>query len=127
LAGDRHDFEAELGQLRAEIEGLSKLPSLSSEFVSWLSKLSDLVKARFGGDSDEMLQLRAISPELPSEFYDSVGKRIVSLGLGRNSTNQLLMGLNRDLPQAVFKKRLYDYDDLIAAMIIGLRPATDQL
>jgi hypothetical protein len=127
LAGDRPDFEAELGRLRAEITNLSNLPALSSEFVDWLSKLLDLVKAHFGAESDELRQFRAISPELPSEFYDSIGERIGLLGLDRNSTNRLLMGLNRDLPQAIFKRRLYDYDDLIASMIVGLRPATDRL
>jgi hypothetical protein len=127
LAPDCTDLEAELGRLRAEIANLSNLPALSSEFVDWLGKLLDLVKARFGADSDEMRRLRAISPELPSEFYDSIGERIGLVGLDRNSTNRLLIGLNRDLPQEIFRRRLYDYDDLMASMIVGLRPATDRL
>jgi hypothetical protein len=123
LAGDRLDFEAGLSRLRAEIAGLSNRPALSPEFVKWLGKLLDLVKACFGPDSDEMRQLRAISPELPSEFYDSIEARIGSLGLDSKSADRLLAGLNRDLPQTIFRNRLYDYDDLIASMILGLRPA----
>ena len=123
MPGDRLDFEAGLSQLRAEIAGFSSLPALSPEFVNWLGKLLELVKACFGPDSDEMRQLRAISPELPSEFYDSIGARIGSLGLDSKSADRLLAGLNRDSPQAIFRKRLHDYDDLIASMIVGLRPA----
>ena len=123
MAGDRAGFEAALSELRAEIAGLANLPALSPEFVNWLGRLFDLVKAGFGPDSDEIRQLRAISPELPSEFYDSIAARIGSLGLDRKLTNQLLTGLNKDQPEAVFRRRLYDYDDLIASMIVSLRSA----
>jgi hypothetical protein len=122
LVDDRFDFEVRLSQLRAEIAGLSDLAPLSPEFGKWLEKLFNVVRACFGLDSSEMRQLRAISPELPSEFYDSIEARIGSLGLDNKSTNQLLTGLNRDSHQAIFKKRLHDYDDLIASMIIGFRP-----
>jgi hypothetical protein len=123
LVGDRSNFESELSELRAEIANLANLPALSPEFVTWLSKLFGLVKECFGPDSDEMGQLRAISPELPSEFYDSISARIDALGLDRETTNQLLTGLNRDVPQAIFRQRLYGYDDLIASMIFSLRSA----
>jgi hypothetical protein len=110
--------------LRTEIASLSNLPALSPAFASRLGKLLDLVKACFGPDSDEVRQLRKISPELPAEFYDGAAARIGSLGLegklglDSKSTNQLLTGLNRDSPEAVFRKRLYAYDDLIASMIV---------
>jgi hypothetical protein len=123
LVADRSDFKVELDRLRAEIASLLNLPALSREFVSWLGKLLDLVKGHFGPDSDELRQLREISPELSVEFYDSIGARIGSLGLDGKLTNQLLMRLNRDIPELVFRKRLYDYDDLIASMTVGPRPA----
>jgi hypothetical protein len=123
LTVDNSSFEVELSQLRAEIARLRELPALSPEFVSRLGRLFGLVEACFGPDSDEMRQLRATSPELPSEFYDSIAARLGSLGLDEKATSRLLTGLNRDLPQTIFRNRLYDYDDLIASMIVGLRPS----
>jgi len=78
--GDRSSIESELNQLRAEIPTLLNLPALSPEFSNWLGKLFTLVKADFGWNSEEIHQLRAISPELPSEFYDSVEKRLGAMG-----------------------------------------------
>jgi hypothetical protein len=97
------------------------LPALSREFTTWLSKLFALVEAGFGINSDEMRQLRAISPELPSEFYDSVADRLGAVGLSEKWKSHLLTKLNKDVPETIFMRRLYDYEDLIAAMIHGLR------
>jgi hypothetical protein len=94
---------------------------LSLEFATWLSKLLALVEAGFGINSDEMRQLRAISPELPSEFYDRVADRLGAVRFSEKERNYLLTILNKDVPEAIFMRRLYDYDDLIAAMIHGLR------
>jgi hypothetical protein len=123
---DHSGIEGNLNQLRAEIATLRNLPALSPEFASWLRKLFALVKVGFGRNSDEMGQLCAISPELPSEFYDSVADRLDALGLDEKSKNQLLSRLNNDVPEAIFERRLHDYDDLIAAMIHGLRSRSGQ-
>jgi hypothetical protein len=80
LASDHSSVEYKLNQLRAEIATLRNLPVLSLEFTIWLSKLFALVEAGFGINSDEMRQLRAISPELPSD-YDSVADRLDAVGL----------------------------------------------
>jgi hypothetical protein len=72
LARERSSIEDDLDQLRTEIAALRNFPPLSPQFVTWLGNLLLLVEGRFGVSSDEMRQLRAISPELPSEFYDSV-------------------------------------------------------
>ena len=87
----------------------------------WHGKLFSLVEAGFGADSDEMRNLRAISPELPSEFYDSVADRLGSLALDDKLKSELLAKLQKDTPEAVFRRRLYDYDDFIAALLLGLR------
>ena len=100
---------------------LRNLPALSLEFTTWLGKLFTLVEASFGINSDEMRDLQAISPELPSEFYDSVAGRLAAMGLSEKWKSQLLTKLNKDGPETIFMRRLYDYDDLIAAMIHGLR------
>jgi hypothetical protein len=121
LASDHSSIEYKLNQLRAEIVALRNLPALSQEFTTWLSKLFALVEAGFGINSDEMHQLRAISPELPSEFYDSVADRLGAMGLSEKLKSQLLTKLNKDVPETIFMRRLYDYDDFIAAMIHGLR------
>jgi hypothetical protein len=118
---DRSRIEYELRQLRAEIATILKFPALSPEFVTWLGKLFALVQASFGSNSDEMRQLREISPELPSEFYDSVADRLVSLGSNGKQASELLSRLYQDTPQTIFRRRMYDYDDLIAAMIINLQ------
>jgi hypothetical protein len=121
LIRDQSSIEYKLSQLRAEIATLRNLPALSLEFATWLSKLLALVEAGFGINSDEMRQLRAISPELPSEFYDRVADRLGAVGFSEKERNYLLTTLNKDVPEAIFMRRLYDYDDLIAAMIHGLR------
>lgn len=121
MVGEHSDIEIDLGQLRAEIATLAELPALSPQFSAWLRKLYRLVETNFGVHSDEMRQLRAISPELPSEFYDSVATRIESLGMDEKLTKTLLMALNKEGPQKIFKQRLSDYDELIATMIHGLR------
>lgn len=118
---DRNTIELELNELRGEITTLANLPVLSPRFVSWLGKLFALVETGFGADSNEMRELRAIAPELPSEFYDSVAERLRSLRLGENSTRQLLAKLHQDIPKAVFSRRLRDYDEFIKALILGLR------
>ena len=120
MVSERSGIE-ELGQLRAEIATLVDLPALSPQFSAWLRKLYEVVEANFGVQSDEMRQLRAISPELPSEFYDSIATRLESLGLNEKLTNALLLALNKDGPQKVFKQRLHDYEELITTMIHGLQ------
>ena len=121
MASGHSSIEYKLNQLRAEIAALRNLPALSLEFTTWLSKLFALVEAGFGINSDEMHQLRAISPELPSEFYDSVADRLGAMGLSEKWKSHLLTKLNKDGPETIFMRRLYDYDGLIAAMIHGLR------
>ena len=121
MASGHSSIEYKLNQLRAEIAALRNFPALSLEFTTWLSKLFALVEAGFGINSDEMRNLRAISPELPSEFYDSVADRLGAMGLSEELHSQLLTKLNKDVPETIFVRRLYDYDDLIAAMIHGLR------
>jgi hypothetical protein len=121
LASDHSSIEYKLNQLRAEVATLRNLPALSREFTTWLSKLFALVEAGFGINSVEMRQLRAISPELPSEFYDSVADRLGAVGLSEKWKSHLLTKLNKDIPETIFMRRLYDYEDLIAAMIHGLR------
>jgi hypothetical protein len=120
---DRRGVEDQLNQLRPEIATLLNLPVLSPEFTAWLDKLFVVVKAGFGVNSDEMRQLRAISPELPSEFYDSVAERLGSLVSDEDRRNQLLAKLHNDVPQTIFRRRLHEYDDLIGAMIHGLQRA----
>jgi len=121
LASDHSSIEYKLDQLRGEIATLRNLPVLSLEFTDWLSRLFALVEVSFGINSDELRDLRAIFPELPSEFYDSVAGRLGAVGLSEKEKNCLLTILNKDVPEAIFMRRLYDYDDLIAAMIHGLR------
>ena len=121
MASDHSSIEYKLNQLRAEIATLRNLPALSREFTTWLGKLHELVEASFGINSDEMRDLQAISPELPSEFYDSVAGRLGAMRLSEKLKSQLLTKLNKDGPETIFVRRLYDYDDLIAAMIHGLR------
>jgi hypothetical protein len=121
LASDHSSIEYKLEELRAEIAALQNLPALSLEFTIWLSKLFALVEAGFGINSDEMRQLRAISPELPSEFYDSVADKLDAVGLSEKWKSHLRTKLNKDVPETIFMRRLYEYDDLIAAMTHGLR------
>lgn len=121
MVSGRSDIEDDLGRLRAEIASLADLPALSPQFSAWLRNLHEVVEANFGAHSDEMRQLRAISPELPSEFYDSVATRLESLGMDEKLTKALLMALNKDGPQKVFKQHLYDYGELIASIILGLQ------
>jgi hypothetical protein len=120
LVGERSVIE-DLSRLRAEIATLADLPALSPQFSAWLRNLHGVVKANFGAHSDEMRQLCAISPELPSEFYDSIATRLESLGLNEKLTNALLLALNKDGPQNVFKQRLHDYEELITTIIQGLQ------
>lgn len=94
---------------------------MSLEFAIWLSKLFALGEAGFGINSDELCDLRAISPELPSEFYDSIADRLDEVGLSEKMKNQLLTKLNKDGPETIFMRRLYEYDGLIATMIHELR------
>ena len=121
MVSDHSSIEDKLNRLRAEIATLRNLPALSLEFTTWLCKLFALVEAGFGINSDEMRQLRAISPELPSEFYDSVADRLGAMGLSEKWKSHLLAKLNKDGPETLFRRRLYEYDDLVAAMIHGLR------
>jgi hypothetical protein len=114
---DNNALEDELNKLRAEIATLLELPALSRDFGNWLNKLFEFVKAHFGADSAEMRELRTISPELPSEFYDHVSEKLETLGLGENWKNELLTKLNRDTPKTIFDKRLYEYDSFIASLI----------
>jgi hypothetical protein len=120
LASDHSSIEYKLEELRAEIAALRNLPALSLEFTIWLSKLFALVEAGFGINSDEMRQLRAISPELPSEFYDSVADRLGAVGLSEKWKSHLLTKLNKDVPETFFRRQLHEYDEFIAAMIHGL-------
>lgn len=118
---DRSDIERQLDELRQEIAQLRDLPVLSAEFTVWLGKLAASVAAFFGTNSQEMRDLRAISPEFPSEFYDSVSDRLGLLQLDDAMKNQLLSKLYLDVPKAIFRRRLHEYDDLIGAVIHGLR------
>ena len=121
MVSDHSSIEYKLNQLRAEIVTLRNLPALSLEFTTWLSKLFALVEAGFGINSEEMRQLRAISPELPSEFYDSVAGRLGAMGLSEELESQLLTKLNKDAPETFFRRRLDEYNEFLAAMIHGLR------
>ena len=121
MENDRRGIEHELNELRNEIATILNLPVLSPEFVIWLGKLFVLVESTFGVNSDEMRELRAISPELSSEFYDSMADRLDSLGLDDKLKRQILTKLYTDIPQTIFSRRLHDYDDLIAAIIQGIR------
>jgi hypothetical protein len=121
LVSDHSSIEYKLNQLRAEIATLRNLPALSLEFTDWLSRLFALVEVSFGINSDEMRDLQAISPELPSEFYDSVAGRLGPMQLSEKLKSQLLTKLNKDAPETFFRRRLDDYDDFIAALIHGLR------
>jgi hypothetical protein len=123
---DHVAIERRLSELQSEIVALTKLGMLSPQFVVWLGKLFSLVQLGFGANSNEMLELRAIAPELPSEFYDSVAGRLISLGLDEGMTRQLLAKLHQDIPEAFFKRRLHDYDEFIAALIMGLRSQRDR-
>jgi hypothetical protein len=114
---DNNGLDDELKKLRAEIATLLELPPLSREFGVWLDKLFEFVRARFGPDSAETRELRTISPELPSEFYDHVSEKLQTLGLGESWKNELLTKLNRNTPKAIFDKRLYEYDSFIASLI----------
>lgn len=96
MASDHSSIENKLNQLRAEIAALRNLPALSLEFTTWLSKLFALVEAGFGINSDEMHQLRAISPELPSEYYDSVADRLGAMELSEKWKSRLLTKLIKD-------------------------------
>ncbi|MGB6174893.1 MAG: hypothetical protein WBF43_00800 [Methylocella sp.] len=121
MASDHSSIEYKLNRLHAEIATLRNLPAMSLEFTTWLSKLFALVEAGFGINSDEMHRLRAISPELPNEFYDSVADRLGAMGLSEKWKSHLLTKLNKDVPETNLMCRLHDYDDLIAAMIRGLQ------
>jgi hypothetical protein len=121
LVSDHSSIEYKLNQLRAEIATLRNLPALSQEFTTWLGKLFTLVEAGFGINSDEMRELQAISPELPSEFYDSVAGRLGAMGLSEKWKSQLLTKLNKDAPETFFRRRLDEYNEFLAAMIHGLR------
>ena len=121
MVSDHSSIEYKLNQLRAEIVTLRNLPALSLEFTTWLGKLFTLVEASFGINSDEMRDLQTISPELPSEFYDSVAGRLGAVGLSEKLHNQLVTKLNKDVPETFFRRQLHEYDDLITAMIHGLR------
>jgi len=114
----------ELKSLRAEIVHLRILPALSSEFTAWVSKFFTIVKLIFGDNSSELSQLKALSPELPSEFYDTVAQRLLSINLTDKQRDELLLNLFRDLPEAQFRERLYEYDDLITAMINSLESSS---
>jgi len=61
---DRRGIEPELNALRDPIAALAKVPVLSPQFTTWLGKLFSLVEANFGTDSDEIRNLRTISPVL---------------------------------------------------------------
>ena len=121
MVSDHSSIEYKLNQLRAEVATLRNLPALSLEFTNWLSRLFALVEVSFGINLDELRDLRAISPELPSEFYDSVAGRLGALGLSAKLKSHLLTKLNKDGPETIFMRRLYDYDALLAAVIHGLR------
>lgn len=114
-------IESDLGQLRSEIPALLDLPPLSPQFVTWLGKLLLLVEAGFGKESVELRRLRTISPELPSEFYDSVATRLQSLGMNKTMTSSLLVKLYKDVPKKILQQRLRDYDELIGTMIYDLQ------
>ena len=101
MASDHSSIEYKLDQLRAEIAALRNLPALSPEFTIWLSKLFALVEVGFGINSDELRDLRAISPELPSEFYDGVADRLDAVGLSEKLKSQLLTKLNKDVPETI--------------------------
>ena len=121
MVSDHSSIEYKLNQLRAEVATLRNLPALSLEFTNWLSRLFALVEVSFSINSDELRDLRAVSPELPSEFYDSVAGRLGAMGLSAKLKSHFLTKLNKDGPETIFMRRLYDYDDLLAAMIHGLR------
>ena len=120
MAGERSSTEDDLDELRTEIATLRTLPPLSPQFVTWLRKLLLLVEGRFGVSSDEMRQLRAISPELPSEFYDSIAARLELLGSNIELSKALFLSLYKDAPQQIFNKRLYEYEEFITSIIYGL-------
>ena len=120
MKSERSSIEDELRKLRAEIASLRKATALSPQFVTWHHKLYELIEAAYGVDSNEMREFRALSPELPSEFYDSVEARLKLVGLNEKFTNALLMKLYKDVPQNVFEQRLHDYDELIATLVFGL-------
>jgi hypothetical protein len=111
------DRKAALEQLRSEIATLALLPPLSPEFAEWLGRLLKVVEAGFGSHSEELRQLRAISPELPSEFFDSIQNRLPALGLNDKLRSELLKKLIKDTPEEMFRKRLYEYDDFIASIL----------
>lgn len=114
---DANDPETELSKLRAEIAVLRKLAPLSSDFTAWLGRLFEFVKAQFGNDSAEMRELREISPELPSEFFDATSNKLESLPFEQKHKDQLLAKLNSEVPKSIFDKRLYEYDEFITGLI----------
>jgi hypothetical protein len=120
LAGERSSIEDDLGQLRTEIAALRNLPPLSPQFAAWLRRLFLLVESHFGASSDEIRQLRAILPEVPSEFYDSIVARLELLGSNSNLSNALFLSLYQDAPQQIFNQRLYQYEEFITSIIYGL-------
>ena len=121
MAGERSSIEDDFGELRDGDRDPSEFAPLSPQFAAWLGKLLLLVEGRFGASSDEMRQLRAITPELPSEFYASVATRLESLGPNEQLSNALFLALDKDVPQKIFKQRLYEYDEFIASIIYGLQ------
>jgi hypothetical protein len=115
----KRELNAALKRLRSEIAALSVLPPLSPQFTSWLERLFALVEANFGSHSDELRQLRAIAPELPSEFFDSVQSRFAALGFDEKLSDALLMKLNKEVPVDIFRKRLRDYDEFVASLVLS--------
>jgi hypothetical protein len=118
---DPQRIEHELSKLREEFPILVELPALSPEFGAWLAKLFLVVKHGFGVSSNEMQELRSISPELPSEFYDVIERNLQSLDLNDEWTDELIKKLVNDVPQMNFRHRLYQYLEFIGACIYVAR------
>jgi hypothetical protein len=80
--------------------------------------LSKATAAGFGAESDYLRRLRVISPELPSEFYDSVADRLDALDA---RWKERLLAQLRDAPRSVNRRRLNDHDALIGTMLAEIR------
>lgn len=106
--------------LRCEISTLANSGRLTEKFVDWHLRFSEAIVDFFGEDSEEMFQFRSIHVEVPPELYDMLQEASERV-LPKKLKEQVNIGLMGKLSESYFKKRSYEFKELINSMIISIK------
>lgn len=104
-------------KLRIQLDELRETSTVfSNAFAEWYKELCESVEAAFGLDSDEFNSISAIKIEPPPELMNDAERVIEDIFDLDNAQHRINI-----LSQEWFRKRTYEFDELISSYIMKLK------